>query len=544
VHLTNDCPDDPASQYITQRPSYPYVVSGITFELINTWLQSCESHVTCMEALKTHEDGVLIHGPSRLLYLEDSETATSKVKIIDTNGTERYAALSYCWGKDSSMQLLRSTIDAWKEMLPFDDLPQTIQDAISVTRRLGLKYLWVDRVCIIQDDREDTMKELSAMARIYQRAFLTISAGSASSAIDGFLQPRSKAAEMMRKSRIALEYICPDGSKGTVGLTPAALRKDDSWKADTRAVDARAWTMQEQILSTRTVYFCSNMLSWSCLSSTAGHMHNECDVPGTTPEWSFMMDGTTLLESEWRVMVERYSQRSLSFPGDKLVAISALAEKFGQRFKTKLGIERPRYLAGMWEHELRGSLRWYLDPKPGPVKRPSDYRAPSWSWASVDSVITMYGDRGLAGSTFEILACSVEQFSTSAPYNSVLSGSLTLKGRFREDIWDRRTQKLLRAMGRDYKSDDAPDGFVDALETDLLEDEDGTVPVFCFEMGQNPPKPSQQHGNPFGLILVKESSVAERYRRVGYFELELFVSTGNFIDFSFEGCKKEIVTII
>lgn len=126
----------------------------------------------------------------------------------------------------------------------------------------------------------------------------------------------------------------------------------------------------------------------------------------------------------------------------------------------------------------------------------------------------------------------------------MLSGYLILKGCLREDIWDRKTQKLLRAMGRDYKSDDAPDGLIDAFEIDLLEVEDGTMPVFCFEMGQNPPTPGQQHGNPFGLILVRDGSNSNIYRRVGYFELELFVSTSNFIDFSFEGCNEGVVTII
>lgn len=173
------------------RPSYPYVISDLTFEIIRSWLQQCESHVDCIEAIRIIDDnGVLIKGPSRLLYLDPS-TTTSKVKIIETNGTEIYAALSYCWGKDLSMQLLHSTIAAWKEKLPFDELPQTIQDAIITTKRLGLEYLWVDRICIIQDDREDTRRELSAMARIYQRSFLTMQvteAGSYSALVSFYLK--------------------------------------------------------------------------------------------------------------------------------------------------------------------------------------------------------------------------------------------------------------------------------------------------------------------------------------------------------------------
>lgn len=169
----NKSSDDPAGVYVLNRPSYPYVISDDTFEIIRTWLQGCGNHEDCMAAIQILPNGVSAPGPSRLLYLDPSAAAT-KVKIVETNGSEKYTALSYCWGKDSSMQLLRRNIDAWKEQLPFNDLPQTIQDAIVTTRRLGLEYLWVDRICIVQDDRDDTRKELSAMARIYQGAFLTV----------------------------------------------------------------------------------------------------------------------------------------------------------------------------------------------------------------------------------------------------------------------------------------------------------------------------------------------------------------------------------
>jgi Heterokaryon incompatibility protein (HET) len=538
--LSDSPPDDPAGVYVLNRPSYPYVVSDITFEIIRTWLQDCEAHADCIEAIKTHDDEFLITGPSRLLYLEPAATATSNVRIIDAKGTERYTALSYCWGKDSSMQLLCSTIKAWRKALPLDDLPRTIRDAIFTTRRLGLQYLWVDRICIIQDDREDTTRELSAMARIYQRSFLTLSAASAPSAIDGFLQSHSKASVIMQNSRTALEYRCPDGSKGTVGLKTIALRNEE-FKADMKAIDARAWTMQEQMLSTRILHFCSNMLFWKCLCGNGAHMHKEgaAEIPS---DWTYMEGSTSRFQSlEWGEVVRDYAQRTLSFPADKLIAISALAEKFARIFKTRLEIERPRYLAGLWEHELTTSLCWYLNTDlTFPRKRPSEYRAPSWSWASVDGAITGIGTYGREALSIEILAYSVEPVSISAPYLSMLSGYLTLKGRLREDIWDRKRQKLLQAMGRNYQKDDAPDGLVDALETDLLENEDGTVPVFCLLMGEG----GGRSGTPYGLILVKETEGLKRYRRVGYFELELFQGTGNFIDFSFKDCEEQIVTII
>jgi hypothetical protein len=124
------------------------------------------------------------------------------------------------------------------------------------------------------------------MARIYQRSFSALSAASASSAIDGFLQSHSKASVIMRNSRTSLEYRCPDGSKGTVGLKTIALRNEE-FMADMKAVDARAWTMQEQMLSTRILHFCSNMLFWKCLCGNGAQMHKE-GAAGIPSDWTYM----------------------------------------------------------------------------------------------------------------------------------------------------------------------------------------------------------------------------------------------------------------
>jgi hypothetical protein len=201
----------------------------------------------------------------------------------------------------------------------------------------------------------------------------------------------------------------------------------------------------------------------------------------------------------------------------------------------------------LWEHEFRTSLCWYLDIAQElnfPRKRPRRYRAPSWSWASIDGLVRL---RNLSGVEMiaEIIACNVELASPVTPYGAVISGYLTLNGRLREDLWDRKTQKLFRATGENHK-DYAPDGLVDALETDLFEYDDGTVPVFCFELGKNCDRPPKEGNlpNTFGLILVSEKGSSSCYKRVGYFQLEMFCSTDIFIDFSFEDCKKQVITII
>lgn len=270
-------------------------------------------------------------------------------------------------------------------------------------------------------------------------------------------------------------------------------------------------------------------------------MHKE-GVSGIPSDQTYMDDKDSRFEvMKWGEVVQDYTQRNLSFPADKLVAISALAEKFAQIFEKRRGIERPRYLAGLWEHELRTSLCWYLDPNEAVAQeRTRIFRAPSWSWASVDGVVTGFKNFGRGAMAFEILDCGVDLTSEEMPYLSVRSGYLTLKGRVKEDVWDRKRQKLLGAMGRDYPEDDAPDGLIDALETEPLEDSDGLVSVTCLLMGED----GGRRGTPYGLILVKDTSDSDRYRRVGYFELELLGGSSNVIDFSFVDCEERIVTII
>ncbi|KAH7350979.1 heterokaryon incompatibility protein-domain-containing protein [Rhexocercosporidium sp. MPI-PUGE-AT-0058] len=542
-------PNDPAGVYVRNRPSYPYVVSDFTFEIIRAWLERCEDHVECMAAIQTVHAGNegQLPGPSRLLHINPDVSVVPKVKIIDTHDTEKYTALSYCWGKDSSMRLLRSTIEAWKEELPYDELPRTIQDAICTTRRLGIEHLWVDRICIVQDDYEDLKKELSAMARIYQRSFLTISAASAPSAIDGFLQYHTQASALMQKSRINIVYRCPDGVEGTVGMKSKVPYINGEYSPNMKAVDARAWTMQEQILSTRIVHFCTNMLVWNCLCTEGGHAYVEgaATIPSnllfTDPAVQPFMDPrqSRFEHLGWTDVVELYTQRELSVPADKLVAVSALAERFAEIYQSSLGYH-PRYLAGMWEHDLRISLCWYLNTRLcSPQRRAVEYRAPSWSWASVDgAVITLR--RPYRPTACEILAFDTELASISMPYHSVISGYLTVRGRLREEIWDRKRQKLLGSVGRDYLSDDAPDGLADALDTDLEEDEHGTILVTCLLMGED----GGRNRTPYGLILSKVPDSPDLYRRVGYFEFELFESSSNVIDFSFQDCEEQIITII
>jgi len=124
-----------------------------------------------------NEDSIL---PSRVVDVRLG--SGSRVRLVTTNKGERgrYCALSYCWGpkspNDSQTTLLRATLESFKQCLPVRELPPTIREAIEVARRLNVPYLWVDRLCIVQDSEEDTDAECNRMCEVYEQAFLTLAA--------------------------------------------------------------------------------------------------------------------------------------------------------------------------------------------------------------------------------------------------------------------------------------------------------------------------------------------------------------------------------
>ena len=114
-------------------------------------------------------------------------------RIYTTNPKSpvKYAALSYCWGGDQESKTVRVRLEERCKGFPLAELPKTIQDAIVTARRLELPFLWVDAICIVQDDPADKKRELAIMDQIYSGALLTIVAARAGTANNGFLQQRN-----------------------------------------------------------------------------------------------------------------------------------------------------------------------------------------------------------------------------------------------------------------------------------------------------------------------------------------------------------------
>jgi hypothetical protein len=152
--------------------------------------------------------------------------------VPDSAPQMRYVALTYCWGKTQNFITTLENLEGLKERIPWEKLPQTIKDAITVTRRLGIRYFWVDALCIIQDSPEDWEAESMRMADVYGGAFLTISAASGPDVHHGL-------------------------TRQTVGSKPEYPLQSDP-------LYSRAWALQERILSPRILIFGSDQIYWEC----------------------------------------------------------------------------------------------------------------------------------------------------------------------------------------------------------------------------------------------------------------------------------------
>lgn len=288
-----------------------------------------------------------------------------------------YIALSHCWGGYRQFVTQSDSIAERQHGFAMADLPCTFRDAVFLTRSLKIRYLWIDSLCIIQDDVQDWRIESSRMCDIYSNAYLTIAATVASDDSQGFLR--------QRRSRIAcLELAYPNQETIRLFLKPDKANDEYFMDVCDGPLHSRAWTLQERLLSRRILGFASNQIYWEC----RGHkLQKESGNRSTPPGYLALLQpfkGDEDLRGLWHRLVEEYTERSLTDPQDKLVALEGLVKRFA-------ATSGDTFVAGLWKRHFLDDLMWR--PYPGVSHSPSPvYRAPSWSWASMDGLI-WYHDR-------------------------------------------------------------------------------------------------------------------------------------------------------
>ena len=255
--------------------------------------------------------------------------------------------------------------------LSITDLPQTIQDCIYVVDLLGIRYLWVDSLCIIQDSATDWEAESSQMTDIYGGATITIFADGAADDNAGILTPRQNAHGF--------------GAISNEGSSFERL-------VDQSLLSTRAWIFQERFMSRRILHITSEQMVWECRSchiaeSTHSSPRNGAPCLGSlvTTLRGDILSQSALMD-HWPKLVEEYTKRKLTLGKDKLPALSGLAKYIATRTE---GSTREDYIAGMWSPNLKTDLLWessWDEPDHLP-RRPVEWRALTWSWASIDGPV-------------------------------------------------------------------------------------------------------------------------------------------------------------
>ncbi|KAK3347107.1 heterokaryon incompatibility protein-domain-containing protein [Lasiosphaeria hispida] len=434
-------------------------------ERLRSWVQTCEEH---------HPNEATPAEPSNWRFLDVEES-----RVVPIATPRRYACLSYVWGNEKGTQLTTQTMPILESPGGLNDssisLGQTLRDAIKVTKDIGIRYLWVDALCIIQDDAADKERCISRMSDIYGNATITVIASTNSRPAEGLpgvgKTPRSRAQVVKKLQGITLAAAFHDAR------LPDGDIEDSVW-------NSRAWTFQERQLSQRAVYFTSSQMHFTCphevvfedtvsglwasrrpakvvdrskflervqslmyyiwqdptqtkFSNKTFHIHglgsesvtmmgSDVSVPApiyraTAVPTHGSGSGTLRIEGEtmWKVYsdaVSMYTRRRMSWQTDALNAFQGVSNLVARGVNTS-------FWYGLPEFNFDQALLWY--PNEPLTRRTYPDAAPSWSWAGWEGH-TAYRGRGWHNAVALPPATVVRWFQFEHPrdliYNYLVSG--------------------------------------------------------------------------------------------------------------------------
>ncbi|KAF2762494.1 HET-domain-containing protein [Pseudovirgaria hyperparasitica] len=350
------------------------------------WIDTCRTrHTKCNSW--TDRDSSTRHLPTRVIDVNSEGDKEVRLHITDESDKSHYIALSYCWGKPVNPFLTTAeTIERHRAGIKVSSMPKTYQDAIHLTRKLGIRYIWIDALCIVQHDRADWAREAATMHRVYSRAILTLAGHSASDTSSGLIvsrPPRDRARIPIPWPFTTGPYVVSPPFK--LFMVPAY--PDFKPTLQSSPLSARGWTFQERALSARFLHLTPSLAHFECREAYTSEalMRMEPNVPFGFAHLNIAYPDRTkvLMHDSWAETIEAFSKRSLTVDGDRLPALAGVARVFADN--GMLG----GYLAGIWGDEFLRGLLWQVQRRNGGAKhrRASEYRAPSWSWASIEGPV-------------------------------------------------------------------------------------------------------------------------------------------------------------
>lgn len=369
---------------------------------------------------------------------------------------------------------------------------------------------------------------------IYQGAAVTIVASRAGDVHEGFLHDRHTAAAQFRTA-FELPYRTNNGSKGIVTLRNEVVHAS-------APLDARAWTLQERLLSTRVLDYGDFQTTWRCpcdANISDGLELRQSSLRQYQEAISNPLSQPEHLYEAWNSLVQIYSQRNLTFPADRILAISGLAERFSQHLSFS-----EYYVAGMWSSAFPACLLWTNRAATPLLPRAATYQGPSWSWVAINTpVVFPYSHPGsllISLVHCETIPRSQKRVSSRTKFGALQSARLELKGRLRPAEWkksdystDSNSDQALRRHGEGKGEDLVLTFGHDTLEDDFTKAEIESISVFILVIFK---------GNKLrGLIL--RSNGAQAFSRVGSFDVYADTLSEKELDWLIAG-DLEIITIV
>jgi hypothetical protein len=593
-----------------------------SWKLATSWINQCvENHSKCSASRNRN------FFPTRLVDVGlpgSSDAPKLYISDVTKSSDIEYLTLGHCWGKNSILRLLTTNIDPLQARIPTKQLPRTFQQAITLTKRMGHRYIWIDSLCIVQDSESDWQHEASLMGDVYKNSFCNISATAAEDGRMGLFFPRNP----LLISPCEIEVT----SKSTTSMKEGTYRVIDMglWKreVDAAPLNTRGWVFQERFLAPRKLSFGARQLFWEWAEFQASESFAE-GLPGAVDrEWFRVsdetelrdlfvpvksdyandsrirallwecakhraslplpeglsevqkdvlqksilqrddfreMDITRLVDLElmflfpegntyktdgeiralqlwltlmtgtrpfdiggdtfthigdgltkitpntyrlWNTVLKYYAGKKFTQDQDKLVALSGVAKWFKALFKDEV------YLAGHWKSYLINQLLWEVSPHTE-GSRPQQYRAPSWSWASVEGQV---GFRDILESDNQKLLAKVLNAKVVTwhgdPTGTVLHGFINIEGKLMSVPWRQtasktRQRQFSAKLGKGYVT-----GFTDVNGEQFLPRISVCLPIQASLSitGSKIFSATLQ-----GLVLQATGDVANAYKRIGWF---------------------------
>lgn len=413
------------------------------------WLNDCRSNHP--ECLVPDEPSWY---PTRLLDIGTGVDDVVRVVIsAETQPKDGYVTLSHRWGDVMTTKLTKASFQDLKSGIALQQLPLTFQHATEIAKRLDKRYIWIDSLCIFQDndDKSDWLKEAALMDKVYSNSFLNISATAGYDNSQGLFVTRDPEFEL-RPTRISCPIVPTSSTQASqihnFIVSDVLLFERELMNAP---LNRRAWVLQERLMAPRVLHFGSAQLFWECRRGLL------CErFPETFPDFMNRLTATTFKSMDiskrrpnkrgkrhisevpqgknsdlivvhlWTTVVAAYSGCQLTFGSDKAIALSGIAKVMRDVFQDE-------YVAGLWRRCLEAQLLWHVNDARQADYRPSTrsfaYRAPTWSWLSVDGDI--HPGRCLRdGLHIEVLDVAMKYRSEDTT-GLITDGSLTLRGRLR-----------------------------------------------------------------------------------------------------------------